>query len=121
MISSKSRFIRAMSKIARVQIFNDADSSKAPYFAVYKNGGEEIFISEDEIFLSAQKINIKYSEMKKATCLVDDNVLLDGVMLTMSDDSAFKINISGCDGNIYDAHAFVRFLMRTLEDKSSKN
>jgi tartrate dehydratase beta subunit/fumarate hydratase class I family protein len=53
--------------------------------------------------------------------LVDDNVLLDGVMLTMRDDSEFKINMSGHDGNIYDAHAFVRFLMRTLEDKSSKN
>jgi hypothetical protein len=121
MISSKSRFIRAMGKIVRVQVFNDAGPSKASYFAVYKNGDEEIFISENEIFLNDQKTNINYSEIKKATCLVDDNVLLDGVMLTMRDDSEFKINMSGHDGNIYDAHAFVRFLMRTLEDKSSKN
>lgn len=121
MINSKSRFIRAMSKNMRVQIFNGADPSKVPYFAAYKNGDEEIFISEDGILLSAQKTNINYSEIKKATCLVGDSVLLDGVMLTMKDDSTFKINISGHDGNIYDAHAFVRFLMRTLEDKSSKN
>lgn len=120
MINSKSRLIRAMKKIERVKIFNDDDSSRVPYFAVYKNGSEEIFISEDEIFLSTQKININFSEIKNATCLVDDNVLLDGVMLTMRDGSTFKINISGRDGNIYDAHAFVRFLMRTLEDKYSK-
>ena len=118
MISSKSRFIRAMKKVRRAKIFDACSRSNLPYFAVYENINEHILISENQIFLVNEKKVIEFSEIKQATCLVDDLVLLDGVMLYLKDGCCIKIGISGHDGNQYDAHAFVRFLMRTLEDRS---
>ena len=98
---------------------DECEQASLSFFAVYENAGEKILISEDGVFLPHQNVFIHYSGIKQATCWVNDDVLLDGVMVYMKDGSRIKIEISGRDeSNRYDAHSFVRFLMRTLEDRS---
>jgi len=120
MINAKSRFIRAMKRVKRARLSDENYSVPPPYFAVYENLDERILVSEDGIFLDKCKKNIQYSEIERATCMINDDVLLDGVMLFMKDGRNLKVDVSGHDDRIYDAHSFLRFLMRTLEDRSTQ-
>jgi len=115
MITAKSRLIRAMKQSSRVR-FGDGADLPDPWFAVYENFSEKIYVSE--LGLNFNGVDILYENIVKATCLVGDEVLLDGVMVSLKGGGGIKIPISGHDANWYDAHAFVRFLMRTVEDRS---
>ena len=87
------------------------------FFAVYEHSGERIYISENGLFLASIQAYILYTELAGATCFHDGEVLLDAVVLQMNDGRSIRLNVSGHDGRVHDAHAFVRFLMRTLEDR----
>lgn len=106
-----------MRNVERVRF--EATDDSHPCFAIYENPGERILISEDGLHVESLNADIRYSDIAKATCLVDDEVLLDGVMLFMKNGQHIKVKMSGHDGKFYDAHAFVRFLMRTVEDRIS--
>ncbi len=82
---------------------------------------EVIKISEDGLFVEPVNFSINYSDMLSATCFVNDEPLLDAVLINIKNGDVFKLKISGHDRNFYDAHSFLRFLMRTIEDRKAQS